>query len=246
MAIKTQELLFLLIVLLSNIIQCITGFAGTVLAMPFSVILIGDESAKAILNVLGAAASIGVVIPGFRKINKKGFLKIVGFMLPGIIAGHFLSQMLASAVRVAHILLGSIVILFAILNFVKLFSKKEAKKPGPVLSAGILLGSGLIHGVFVCGGPLLVTYASRRFDDTEEFRSTLSAVWIVLNGIMIFSHWQSGFFDRQTLFLLAISLVILVAAVLIGNLIAKKLSKKVFLILSYVLMIISGLSLLIQ
>ena len=63
--------LFLLVVFLSNIIQCITGFAGTVLAMPFSVMLIGLADAKAILNVLGAAASVGVLITGYKYVNKK-------------------------------------------------------------------------------------------------------------------------------------------------------------------------------
>ena len=62
MRIDLQGILFLVVVFLSNVIQCVTGFAGTVLAMPFSVILIGDSAAKAILNVLGAAASIGVLV----------------------------------------------------------------------------------------------------------------------------------------------------------------------------------------
>ena len=246
MEFNLQSWLFLVVVFLTNIIQCITGFAGTVLAMPASVLLIGDTSAKAILNVLGAAASIGVIIPNFRKINVREFLKIVGLMLPGIVGGYFLNQALASYTRLAHILLGGVVIFFAVLNFVQLMSKKEMKKPGKVLSVIILLGSGLIHGVFVCGGPLLVTYASRQFDDTTEFRATLSAVWIVLNGVMIFSHYKSGYFDPATLWLLLFSLAVLVFAIVLGNLIAKKLSRKAFLILSYVLMVISGVSLIVK
>ena len=167
-------------------------------------------------------------------------------MLPGIVAGYFLNKTLDSYVRAAHIILGVVVIFFAVLNFYKLFAKKESKQPGPVLSAVVLLASGLIHGVFVCGGPMLVTYASRRFDDTKEFRATLSAVWIVLNGIMIFTHYQSGYFDGNTFVLLLYALAVLVGAILLGNLIANKMSKKAFLILSYVLMVISGISLLIQ
>ncbi len=46
-----QNILFLIVVFLTNIIQCVTGFAGTVLAMPFSVMLIGLAPAKAILNL---------------------------------------------------------------------------------------------------------------------------------------------------------------------------------------------------
>ena len=238
-----QNILFLIVVFLTNIIQCVTGFAGTVLAMPFSVMLIGLAPAKAILNVLGAAASVGVLIQCHKSVNKKEFLKMTGFLLPGIAAGYFLSPYLMGVQKAAYMILGGIVIFFAVLNFIKLMAKKEAKAPGPALSAVILLASGLVHGVFVCGGPLLVTYASRKLTDTQEFRATLSATWIVLNGLMIVSDAFNGYFDAPTLKLLAFSLPVLAAAIVAGNLIAKRLSKKAFLILSYALMLISGISL---
>ena len=241
-----QNFIFLIVVLLTNIIQCVTGFAGTVLAMPFSVMLIGLAPAKAILNVLGAAASVGVLARGYKYVNRKEFFKMTGFLLPGIVAGYFLSPYLVKLQKPAYLLLGGIVIFFAALNFIKLFTKKEAKAPGNTLSAVILLASGLVHGVFVCGGPLLVTYAGRKLTDKQEFRATLSAVWIVLNGLMIFSDAFNGYFDAPTLKLLALSLPVLAAAVVIGNLIADKLSKKAFLILSYALMLISGISLLLK
>ena len=54
-----NEILFLVVIFLSNIIQCITGFAGTVLAMPFSVMLtklrleeIIASQSKDIINIL--------------------------------------------------------------------------------------------------------------------------------------------------------------------------------------------------
>ena len=54
-----KDILFLLVVFVSNVIQSITGFAGTVLAMPFSIMLEGYSVAKPILNVLGIVVSIG-------------------------------------------------------------------------------------------------------------------------------------------------------------------------------------------
>ncbi len=238
--------LFLIVVFLTNIIQCITGFAGTVLAMPFSVMLIGLAPAKAILNVLGFAASVGVLIPARRSVNRREFLKIVGFLLPGIAAGYFLSPMLVSMQKAAYLLLGCTVIFFAVLNFIKLFTEKPAKPQHPALSAAILLLSGLVHGVFVCGGPLLVTYAGRKLEDPQEFRATLSAVWIVLNGIMMVSDLKNGYFTHDTAVLLGISVAVLAGAAALGNIIAKKMSRKAFLILSYVLMAISGVSLLLK
>ena len=244
--IMLSELLFYIVVFITNVVQCVTGFAGTVLAMPFSVMLIGLAPAKAILNVLGLAASVGVLISAHRSVNKKEFIKITGFLLPGIVAGYFLSPLLMGVQKAAYVLLGCVVIFFAALNFYKLLAKKEQRAPGNALSACILLFSGLIHGVFVCGGPLLVTYAGAKLKDPQEFRATLSAVWIVLNGVMAVSDAMNGYFTPDTLRLLGISLAVLLGAVVLGNLIAKKLNKKVFLILSYALMLISGASLLMK
>ena len=83
-------LLFYLVIFLSNIIQCITGFAGTVLAMPFSLMLVGYATAKPILNLLGLAASVGVLVRHYKDVDKSEFFKIVVIMSIGIGGGMFL------------------------------------------------------------------------------------------------------------------------------------------------------------
>ena len=67
--------LFLIVVFLSNIMQAVTGFAGTVLAMPFSIILMGSDFSRTVLNILGLLASLGVVIINRKSINWKEVLK---------------------------------------------------------------------------------------------------------------------------------------------------------------------------
>ena len=44
-------ILYFIIILLTNMIQGITGFAGTVLAMPFCILLLGIGIAKPVLNI---------------------------------------------------------------------------------------------------------------------------------------------------------------------------------------------------
>ena len=241
-----QEVLFYLIVLLTNIVQCITGFAGTVLAMPFSIMLVGYETAKPILNILGIVVSAVIVVTNFRKINKREFLKMTGVMAVCIIADFFIGQYFLQYKSVMYKTLGIIVILFAIINAVKFYSKKEEKPLPSLLMNIILVLSGFVHGIFVCGGPLLVTYASAKLKDKDEFRSTLSAVWVILNSIIMIEDISSGYFNKEVLIMLSISVIILTAAMTIGNILCKKMSKSVFLQITYVLMLISGISLLIK
>lgn len=241
-----NKIVFLIIVFLSNIIQCITGFAGTVLAMPFSVMTVGYDTAKPILNVLGIAASAYIVIKDYKYVNKKEFAKIVCVMLAGIAAGFFLNKLVLADGGLLYKILGGIVIAFAAVNAYRFYTKKEDKKSPAVLSAILLVVSGIVHGMFVCGGPLLVTYLGGIIKDKQEFRATVSAVWIVLNSVIMFGDIQQGYFNLDLMILLALSLAVLAAALVIGNLIYNKMSRNVFLQLTYVLMFISGVSLLVK
>ena len=53
---------FYIVIFLTNVIQGITGFAGTILAMPPGLMLVGYDVAKPILNLLGILAGIYVCL----------------------------------------------------------------------------------------------------------------------------------------------------------------------------------------
>ena len=241
-----RHVAFEVIVLLTNIMQCITGFADTVLAMPFSVMLEGYDVARPILNVLGVAASLFIVIKEYKHINIKEFRKMAGVMLLGIIGGLYLKELVSGNPSVIYKILGTIVVVFSIISAVRFFRKKDGSAIPGWLAFILLIISGVVHGLFVCGGPVLVTYASTKFKDNSEFRSTVSAVWLVLNSIIFVQDIWSGTFVKQTVCLTLVSLAVLAVSLVIGNLIFKKMSRNVFLILTYVLMFISGVTLLIK
>ena len=101
---------FFLVILLSNIIQGITGFAGTILAMPPSLMLVGYNTAKPVLNVLGLLSGI-YVFAGHRKHVCWGELKkIVAVMAVGIVGGIFLKGFFVGRERMLYALLGLFVV----------------------------------------------------------------------------------------------------------------------------------------
>ena len=239
-----RSILFGVVVFLTNVIQCVTGFAGTVLAMPFSVLLVGYDVAKPVLNLLGLLASVYVAAVCFRHIDKKEFCKMAGVMLVGMAAGMALKRFVTGSPSLLYKTLGVIVIVFAVMNAVRFFTHREDRVYPTPVSILLLMSAGVVHGMFVCGGPLLVTYASGKLRDKDAFRGTLSAVWILLNGILFASDLAGGYFTPETARLSVVSALILAAALVVGNLLCKKLSRKAFLILTYILMLISGASLL--
>lgn len=243
---------FFIVVLAANIIQCITGFAGTVLAMPFSIMLVGFDVARPILNVLGIVASVIIVAQKRQFVNKKELLKITCIMLAGMVPGFLIINHFSVNSGVLYKTLGIIVIGFTALGIIrsrrqgKNNVKKQKRLFNDIVMYGLLLLSGIVHGMFVCGGPLLVVYANDKLKDSDEFRSTVSAVWIVLNSINMFTDIGAGRFNGNTVILLLISTAVLFLAMLIGNLIYKHMNKKAFMVLTYTLMAISGVSLLVK
>lgn len=243
-----RKIIFLIVVLITNIIQGITGFAGTVLAMPPSVLLVGFETAKPILNVLGILAGIYVVATSYKSIDKKEFIKIVGVMLLGIASGILLKSMFTGNPLLLYKILGAIVVSIGLFGVYKVFIKKnDSDKPqNKIVSYSLLISSGIVHGMFVCGGPLLVSYLTGKIKDKQTFRSTISAVWVVLNSVIMFDDIRAGYFTSDMFVLLAVSCAVLFLGMIIGNRLYSKMSRELFMKITYVLLVISGASLFIK
>lgn len=220
--------------------------------MPFSIMLVGFDVARPILNVLGIVASVIIVAQKRQFVNKKELLKITCIMLAGMVPGFLIINHFSVNSGVLYKTLGIIVIGFTALGIIrsrrqgKNNDKKQNRLFIDIVMYGLLLLSGIVHGMFVCGGPLLVVYANDKLKDSDEFRSTVSAVWIVLNSINMFTDIGAGRFNGNTVILLLISTAVLFSAMLIGNLIYKHMNKKAFMVLTYTLMAISGVSLLVK
>ncbi|MGL4628353.1 MAG: sulfite exporter TauE/SafE family protein, partial [Cetobacterium sp.] len=228
-----KDVMFLVVVFLTNIIQGITGFAGTVLAMPPGIFLQGIDTAKMVLNILGILASLWIVSVSYKDINWKEVKKILFFMVIGTALGMKIFTLLPLE------FLLKIYAIFIILMALKgIFIKGEMKTPEWVL-VGVILLAGVIHGMFVSGGPLIMIYVAKKLKSKSSFRATLAIVWIVLNIYLAFSHYNQGIFTSENLKLLYLSIPPFALGMIVGNILHHKMSQATFLKLSYILLSIS-------
>ncbi|MCF0116820.1 MAG: sulfite exporter TauE/SafE family protein [Bacilli bacterium] len=223
---------------ITNIIQGITGFAGTVLAMPFSILLVGKDFAKPILNIVGLVVSLVIVIKNHRNIEWKLYGSICLFMGIGMIGGYFLERFLYNEIFL--IVYGILICLIAIYYF---FIKTPIKLPLWVNSI-VMVIAGIIHMIFISGGPLLIIVAKNKIDDKDKFRATLSMVWVTLNSLIMFTNISSGIMGLEHLYMLLILIPIVFLSLLLGKLILRKMSDDIFMKITCVLLFISGLTLL--
>lgn len=230
------NIIFLFVLFLANAIQAITGFAGTVLAMPPSILLIGMDESKVVLNAMAWISGLLIAVQNYRYINFQELLKMIIIMFVGMIMGMKLYTFFPTSQLL--VFYGVVVIIIGVKNLV--IRKKFNLNQGVLI--GVLLVAGMIHGMFVSGGALLVIYATSVLKDKNEFRATIAPIWVVLNTVMMMDYMSKGLVTSHSLWLIGVSILPLVLAIWLGNKLQKRVSQKTFLNLTYVLLIVSGLS----
>ena len=211
---------FYVVILFSHIIQGITGFAGTLLAMPFSLMLVGPAVAVPVLNGLGLFSGVYVYLGNSKDVVRKELLTVLEVMIPGMLLGVWLRM--------------------------KLTANENNGMPSSKSSAvrwAMLILAGVVHGMFVCGGPLLIGYLTDRFDDKAQFRATLGTSWMFLNGLLLIIQIIAGDWNSSLLVTMLIALPVLFAAMFIGGRLYKRMSQRLFMFITYILLVISGISL---
>lgn len=234
MSFSLEEILFLLVVLVANTIEAMTGFAGTLLAMPPSILLIGVDEARTVLNVMALICCSWITIKHYRHINKKELVKITSFMFLGMLIGIAIYESLS-----LHYLLQAYAILIIVIALKNIFIKKTFSIPKIIMTVIILL-AGVVHGMFLSGGALLVIYAVTVLKDKAEFRATIAPVWVILDLVIFFNQVKLGHVNSNTIPLIIIALIPLAVGIAIGNRIHDRINQKHFLLVTYILLLISG------
>ena len=245
-----DHFLFYLVILLANIIQGITGFAGTILAMPFSIRLVGIDTAVPVLNALGLLSGIYVFAGNRHSVNRKELFRVVLIMGIPLLAGIWIRGKLSQSPRLLYAILGVLVLFTAIRGLVSTLrpkipetGEKQPSEGNSMLHTALLIAAGLVHGMFVCGGPLLISYLAQRLDKKEEFRATISTVWIFLNGIQLIAQIIGGQWNAQLLKVQLISIPFLLAGMFLGSLLYRRMSQRLFMIITYILLLIAAATL---
>lgn len=241
---------FFLIILFSNIIQGITGFAGTILAMPPSLMLVGYDIAKPVLNVLGLLSGMYVLAGDWKMVYWKEVRNIVTVMTVGIVFSMTIRGFFTGRESFLYKLLGIIVLVLSVQGTCRLKTAGGRKEDGVLrgnTGSYFLLGlAGIIHGIFLSGGPLLITYLTGKMHDKSRFRATISAVWVVLNTIILLDDIVSGWWKRSLIVVQLSAIPFLLLGMYLGSKLYVCLSQRQFMMVTYFLLFLSGIFLLVK
>ena len=99
---------------------------------------------------------------------------------------------------------------------------------------------------FRIGRPATDQLSDKKIQDKVSFRATISTVWIFLNGMILADDIRAGLWTPELCRIQLISVPFLLAGMFIGGKLYARMSQRLFMIITYVLLFISGISLLVK
>ncbi|MGE0711560.1 MAG: TSUP family transporter [Planctomycetota bacterium] len=162
-------------------VQALTGFGGVAVALT-----LGSQVVP-IARLVPLVAALSLLQTGWLLVRHHEHIawplllrRIVPLMVCGAVAGQVLGTRLSG--RALELCYGAFVVLAAAQELWAARRDGAPRPPLPRPLAGLLtLVAGVIHGIYAAGGPLLVYVVGREGLAKSTFRSTLLAVWFVLN-----------------------------------------------------------------
>lgn len=233
---------FALVALLAFTVQTAVGFASTLLCVTLGAHIMPIRQVVALAVVMSFCQTAYVVIryrDGVRW--KMLFQRVLPLMGLGAVLGYVVVREVAG--EWVELAFAGMVTALSARELYRLVREPGQQAPiSMAISSAIVFLAGIVHGAYATGGPPLV-YAVGRELPKHELRSTLSVVWLVMDGALFASFALDGTYTLQTIEPLLFVPIALPLGVLAGELIHRKVPEHRFKQVLFALLFVAALSL---
>jgi uncharacterized membrane protein YfcA len=219
------------------LVQTVTGFGSTVLAVVFGSWLLPVEALVPVLLL------VDLPLVGFlaaRDRQKVDTAVLRGLVLPwmglGVAAGALVAPWLAG--DGLRRLYGGVVVTLVLRELVG-----GGPAAGTRVARAFTFGAGIVHGIWGSGGPLLVVATRPRMPDRGVFRATMCTVWLVFDAVVLTTVVLRGGVDGATLTRALLVAPAIPVGVLVGDRLHHHLPERPFSLLVRLLLLFGGLAL---
>lgn len=235
------------VVLIAIIVESAAGFGATVVTVTLGAQLLPLDTVLAAFLPLNVLLSLAVVGRNAGFIDRRMLVRnVLPWMALGTAVGVALSRFRAAGW--IKIVFAAFVIVLSVTELVAMKRKADEKSTplSPPVAAVALSTAGVIHGLFACGGPLVVYVVGRSLHDKASFRATLSALWLVMNVVLVTTMAFDGSVSRGSLTTTAALIPALLLGLLVGDRVHRRLDERTFRFAVFVLLLIAALVLLLR
>ncbi|MEA2105056.1 MAG: sulfite exporter TauE/SafE family protein [Candidatus Cloacimonadota bacterium] len=231
----TQLILGFLIFFSAAMLQGITGFGFSLLAVPLLTFFLPPKIVIPIMLLLSIPLNIAVIFSHLKSVN---FRKISLILFAGIIGmpigTYFLVNVNDWIIKLG---IGLLIITFGgllLLGFQKKFKHEKITR--------LIIGfaSGILGGAVSMSGPPIVLFLANNQERKNTFRVNLALYYFCLNLFIIPIYVLNNLLTPQVFSLSLTFLPALILGVIFGNLFAKKLPENTFRKITLILLLIMG------
>ncbi len=247
MPIDLTFLAFGLVVLTAYAVQTMIGFGSVILCVTLGALLMP------LPQVLALAVPVSLLQTGYiiaRHRSAIRFRLLLLEVLPLMVAGAALSIWLLGDLKAPWLrpAFGGLVLA---LSLRELWTRlrPQASSGGDVskvAQTGALFGAGVVHGLFATGGPLLVYAIGRRKLSKGEFRSTVTAVWFVLNLALVVVYFRAGRLGGDMVAPLLTLVPAVGAGIVAGEALHHRIDEERFRVVLFVLLAVAAIALILR
>lgn len=230
-------------VLLSFTAQAMSGFGSVIIAVTLGSRFYPLEVLLPVLVPLDVIVNSYIVARHRAHVDRPVLFKnIIPFMAIGLAVGFSVFYVLQG--EPLKKMFGVFVTLLCVRELGRLLRNSDGPPPlSDLLSRLIILGSGIVQGMFASGGPLLV-YAASRLDLTKSvFRSTLCALWLICNSALTLSYMATGRLTIDSIKMIAALFPVMIVGFFVGDRLHRHVNDRSFRIAVYIVLLGAGIAL---
>ena len=212
---------------LAFVVEATAGFGATVVTVTLMAHLIPIPEILATFLPVSLGMSAYLVVRYRRHIDRAVLVRrVLPWMGAGMAVGMALTQIQGE--RWLRTVFGVFVVVLATVDLWRELRGGDSRPLGRARSWSALVGAGVFHGLFACGGPLLVYVLGRDIEDKARFRATLSAVWLTLTGVLVAGYAIDGVLTAATAKTSGLLLLSLGGGIVVGELLHARLDQRRF------------------
>src|SRR5690625_3389629 len=221
------------IVLVASLLQTSTGYGFSIIGTPFLLLIYPVHTAIQMNIILSICLSTVMVFKIRQEVDHTLFIRLIKGSMLGLIFGIFIY--LFVNIQILKITVGALILSLTVLLICQF--KLDRSKNKDVIAGGI---SGLLTTSIGVPGPPLLLYFSGSRVDKVTLRSTTLAYYLFVYSASLVMQISFGGTSKEAWISSLLAIPPLFAGILLGQLLFKWISQKVFRIITYVILMFTG------
>jgi uncharacterized membrane protein YfcA len=234
-------LFVLAVIFLATTIRSAFGFGEALIAVPLLALLIPVEVAVPLATLVSITVAAVVLLQDWRHVQFRGAWRLVVATFFGIPLGLWL--LTAAAEYVVKAILAGVILTFSLYCLV---SRRPPALKDDRLAWLFGFAAGVLGGAYGMNGPPLAIYGTLRRWSAEHFRATLQGYFLPASLTSLCGYGLTGVWSHAVTHFYWLSLPVVLAAILLGRAISRRLHGPRFLVYVHSGLIVVGAVLLAQ